>query len=105
VEEGLRRGQSVLIFVEGTFTPAPGLRPFQLGAFKAAVASGRPVIPVALRGTRQILRDETILPKPGRVTVTITPPLEPAGSDWQEILRLRDAARTAIGQHCGEPTL
>jgi fatty-acyl-CoA synthase len=105
VEEGLRRGQSVLIFVEGTFTPAPGLRPFQLGAFKAAAASGRPVIPMAVRGTREILRDETILPKPGRVTLTICPPLEPAGTGWREILRLRDAARTAIGQHCGEPVL
>jgi 1-acyl-sn-glycerol-3-phosphate acyltransferase len=105
VEEGLRRGQSVLIFAEGTFTPAPGLRPFQLGAFKAAVASGRPVIPLALRGTRQVLPDETVLAKPGRVTVTVCPPLVPMSSDWREILRLRDAARTLIGQHCGEPIL
>ena len=105
VEEGLRHGQSVLIFVEGTFTPAPGLRPFQLGAFKAAAASGRPIIPMALRGTRAILRDQTILPKPGPVTLTISPALEPAGSDWHEVVRLRDASRTAIGQSCGEPTL
>jgi len=105
VEEGLRRGQSVLMFVEGTFTPAPGLRPFTLGAFKAAVASRQPVIPVALLGTRKILRDGTILPKPGRVRVTICPPLEPVSSQFQEILRLRDAARNAIGQHCGEPVL
>jgi 1-acyl-sn-glycerol-3-phosphate acyltransferase len=106
VEEGLRRGQSALIFVEGTFTPAPGLRPFQLGAFKAAAASGRPVIPMALRGTRAILRDQTILPKPGgNVTLTISPALQPAGSDWHEVLRLRDATRAAIGQSCGEPVL
>jgi fatty-acyl-CoA synthase len=105
VEEALRQGDSVMIFPEGTFTPAPGLRPFQLGAFKAAASAGRPVVPLSLRGTREILRDETILPKRGRVTLTIGTPLHPTGAAWQDILQLRDAARAAIGSHCGEPIL
>jgi 1-acyl-sn-glycerol-3-phosphate acyltransferase len=105
VEEALRNGDSVLIFPEGTFTPAPGLRPFQLGAFKAAASTGRPVVPLALQGTREILRDETVLPKRGRITLTVEAPLYPTGTAWQDILRLRDAARTAIGRHCGEPIL
>ena len=41
----------------------------------------------------------------GPVTLTISPALEPAGSDWHEVVRLRDASRTAIGQSCGEPML
>ena len=97
-----------MIFAEGTFTPAPGLRPFQLGAFKSAVASGCPVLPIALRGTRDVLPDEAVLAKPGRVTLTVCPPIYPSAhsaerGDWQEILRLRDAARAAIAEHCGEP--
>jgi 1-acyl-sn-glycerol-3-phosphate acyltransferase len=105
LEDALRHGDSILIFPEGTFTPAPGLRPFQLGAFKSAVASGCPVLPIALRGSRQVLRDTTVLAKPGRVTLTVCPPISPSGDGWQEILRLRDAARASIAEHCGEPLI
>ncbi|HUJ40720.1 MAG TPA: AMP-binding protein [Candidatus Acidoferrales bacterium] len=106
LEEALARGESVLIFAEGTFTPAPGLRPFQLGAFKSAVASGCPVLPIALRGTRELLPDEAVLARPGqRVTLTVCPPIYPNGEGWQEILRLRDATRAAIAEHCGEPVV
>jgi fatty-acyl-CoA synthase len=107
LENSLREGVSLLIFPEGTFTTREGVRPFQLGAFKAAVATGRPVCPIALRGVRNIYRDETILPKPGRVTITVLPPLvhNPDAPDFQEIVRLRDTARAAIAQHCGEHLL
>ncbi len=109
LEQFLRRGESAFVFPEGTFTPQSGVRPFQLGAFKAAVSTGRPICPVALRGTRQFLRDRTYLPRPSSVTLTVLPPLEPAQapapSDWHEMVRLRDAARAAIAQHCGEPLL
>ena len=104
LEEALVRGESILIFAEGTFTPAPGLRPFQLGAFKSAVASGCPVLPIALRGTREVLPDTAVLARHGgRVTLTVCPPIYPSGDGWQEILRLRDATRAAIAEHCGEP--
>lgn len=108
VEESLRRGESVWVFPEGTYTPHDGVRPFQLGAFKAAVATGRPVVPVGLCGVRSILRDETILPRPGRISVTVLPPIFPEkrpGRDWAEIIRLRDAARTALAPSTGEPLL
>jgi 1-acyl-sn-glycerol-3-phosphate acyltransferase len=104
LERSIREGVSLLVFPEGTFVAAAGVRPFQLGAFKTAVATGAPVVPIALHGVRDILRDETTLPKPGRITVTILPPLHPnpAAPEFQEIIRLRDAARAAIAAHCGE---
>jgi 1-acyl-sn-glycerol-3-phosphate acyltransferase len=109
IEQALRRGESVLVFPEGTFTPQVGVRPFQLGAFKAAASAQCPILPVALEGTRDFLRDGTYLPRPSRITVTVCSPLEPlAGSpttEWQEIVHLRDAAREAIGRHSGEPLL
>jgi fatty-acyl-CoA synthase len=107
----LRQGDSVFVFPEGTFTPEDGVRPFQLGAFRAAVATGAPVIPVSLAGTRRFMRDPTILPKPTRVTITLSPPIYPervANDDsnhLQEIVRLRDAAREAIARYSGEPLL
>ena len=99
----LRQGESLFVFPEGTFVAAPGLLPFRLGAFRAAVETGRPVVPVAISGTRRILPADTLLLRPGRITVTIGQPLAPAAGDWQEIVRLRDLARTAIEQAVREP--
>jgi fatty-acyl-CoA synthase len=115
LEEFLHNGESLFVFPEGTFTKEDGVRPFQLGAFKAAVATGAPIIPVALAGTRRILRDGAYLPRPGSVTITVLPPIYPRtvnnasesgdGSGWHELIRLRDATRAAIVRHAGEPLL
>ncbi len=114
MEEALRQGDSVFVFPEGTFTPHPGVRAFQLGAFKAALTTGVPIYPVAVSGARELLRDETWLPRPSAgVTLTVLPPIEavadpdapPESTGWNEIVRLRDATRSAIAPHAGEPLL
>ena len=112
IEEYLKQGESVFVFPEGTFTPEDGVRPFQLGAFRGAVTTGAPVIPVSLAGTRRFLRDRTVLPRPTRVTITVSPPIYPkrvtASGDpnqLQEMVQLRDRVREAIAQHSGEPLL
>ena len=115
MEEFLRDGESVFIFPEGTFTAEDGVRPFQLGAFKAAVASGAPIVPISLKGTRKFLRDGTYIPRPTSVTITLHPPIYPntakdssssvSSSEWHELIRLRDATREAIVRHAGEPLL
>ncbi len=98
-------GHSMVFFPEGTFGREPGLRPFRMGAFTIAAQTGAPVVPVALRGTRSILRGDQWLPRPQPVRVTALPPLHPKGKEWLDRLSLRDAVRTAILQHCGEPAL
>ncbi|HMI53730.1 MAG TPA: AMP-binding protein [Candidatus Saccharimonadales bacterium] len=115
MEEVLQKGDSVFVFPEGTFTKEDGLRPFQLGAFKAAVATGKPIIPVSLQGTRDFLRDGSYLPRPQTVTITLSAPIFPRAtsdgenpaevSDWHEVVRLRDAARKAIAAGISEPVL
>jgi fatty-acyl-CoA synthase len=108
VNAAIKRGEAVAIFPEGTFTATVGIRPFQLGTFKAAVDTQRSICPVAVRGARQILRDNTYLPRPGQITVTFGPLVIPdpvAGDDWQEIVRLRDATREIIARNSGEPLL
>ena len=115
LEELLRRGESLYVFPEGTFSEEDGVRPFQLGAFKAAVDTGAPIIPISLAGTRKVLRDGTILPRPSNVTITLHPPIFPKvqsrggedadSTDWHELIRLRDATREAIARDCGEPLL
>jgi 1-acyl-sn-glycerol-3-phosphate acyltransferase len=92
----LRGGTSLCVFPEGTFVREPGLLPFRLGAFKAAVEAGCPVVPIALRGTRDVLPAGTWLPRPGRLSVAVGTPIRAAEPTWREMLRLRDEARTAI---------
>ena len=99
----LDAGDSLFIFPEGTFDRVPRLLPFRLGAFRAAVDAGCPVVPVAIRGTRHIWPADTLLLRPGPITVTFGEPIHPQGTDWSEIVRLRDEARAFISTHCGEP--
>jgi 1-acyl-sn-glycerol-3-phosphate acyltransferase len=98
----LRAGTSLLFFPEGTFARPPGILPFRLGCFKAAVETGRPLIPVTIRGTREILPDGTWLPRRGAITVTIGAPIKPEGAGWQEMVKLRDRVRAEIARRSGE---
>jgi 1-acyl-sn-glycerol-3-phosphate acyltransferase len=50
-------GQGLVVFPEGTFHRAPGLRPFKLSGFLVAAQAGVPLLPVTIRGMRSILRD------------------------------------------------
>ena len=107
IEDALRRGESVFVFPEGTFSAQSGVRPFHLGAFKAAIAAQREIVPIALDGTRRALRDGTWLPRRGRIIITICPPIPPPPSaeDWQQIVRVRESAREIIARFAREPLL
>ena len=54
VEEGLQKGQSVVIFPEGTRTRSGELLPFKKGAFRIAQKSGAKLVPIAITGAREI---------------------------------------------------
>ena len=110
--EAIKNGRSIVYFPEGTFTRMPGLLPFQMGAFIASVETGVPIVPVVLRGTRMVLRDDTGFPRPGDVQVTVLPPVMPDKPDhlsddekWRAGLRLRANIRSQILSRCGEPDL
>jgi 1-acyl-sn-glycerol-3-phosphate acyltransferase len=99
------RGESLVFFPEGTFTRAPGLLPFHMGAFTVAASAGTPVLPVAVRGTRSVLRDGDWLPRRGTIRIVVGAPLRPQGKDWAAAVALRSCARAEILAHCGEPDL
>ena len=101
----LRAGDSLAFFPEGTFRRMPGLLPFRMGAFVVAAQANVPVVPVTIRGTRSILREGQWLPRRAMITVTVGAPIRPASSDWNGAIGLRDAARIAMLQACGEPDL
>jgi len=107
VQAELARGIPVIIYPEGTFTQVPGLRPFHLGAFQVAAASGVPVIPVTLRGTRSVLPDGRWLPRrmPVHVVVSAPLPAQPGGDEFTAAVRLRNAARESLLRNGAESEL
>ncbi|MCS6287760.1 MAG: AMP-binding protein [Nitrospira sp.] len=106
LEGVLRAGRALVFFPEGTFTRLPGVKPFRMGAFVVAANTGIPVVPVAICGTRSILRDGQWWPRHGAITITFGAPLLPvadARDAFAAAVVLRDAARAHILRHCGEP--
>jgi 1-acyl-sn-glycerol-3-phosphate acyltransferase len=62
VEEGLQKGELVLIFPEGTRTRTGELLPLKKGAFKTATNAHVPVCPIAVSGTYEIAPPGKLLP-------------------------------------------
>ena len=98
-----KRGTSLAIFPEGTLLRRPGLLPFRTGAFQVAAQAGIPVVPVALRGVRSVLRDGTWYARRSPIAVTFGKPIAPEGDDWNAAVRLRDRVRAEVLKYCGEP--
>ena len=100
-----REGRNLVFFPEGTFTRRAGLTGFYLGAFKTAAEAGLDVVPGALRGTRSMLRGGQWFPRWAPLALDIGPRLRPEGTDFASVVKLRDAARRFVLDHCGEPDL
>ena len=96
IVDTLQHGTSVLVFPEGTISRGPDLLPFRAGAFRAAVETGRPVVPISLRGTRDILPYRSWLLRQGTIVVTIHAPIAVSRGARPEIVRARDCARHEI---------
>jgi len=105
ITQALQGENSMLFFPEGTLRRAPGLLPFHMGAFSAAAEANVPVVPVIVRGTRSVLRDQEWFPRRGKVIITVEKPIMGEGSGWGAAVKLRDACRAAILKHLGEPDL
>ncbi|MEZ5963457.1 MAG: lysophospholipid acyltransferase family protein [Planctomycetota bacterium] len=107
----LRQGDSLFFFPEGTFGDVPGLLAFHRGAFVAAANAGADVVPIALRGTRDVLPDLRRLPRRGSLEVAVGAPIDPTepeasprSPEQMAAASLRQA-RAFIARGCGEPDL
>ena len=98
VARALEQGAAVAIFPQGTVL-GPAERPWQRGAARLALATGAPLVPVAIVGAADVLRPGTWRPRRARVRVTIGRPIvveraDPTIPATRELTaRLRDAVR------------
>ena len=99
-------GSSLVFFPEGTFTTAPGLLKFHVGAFTAAARAGCPVVPAVVRGTRQVFPLGAFFPRRAHIEVEFLPPLIASTAAGESVAaELRDRARSAILARLEEPDL
>ena len=81
IKEGtckLDAGAAVVVFPEGTWKEDPGpMLPFKKGSFLLARTTGRPIVPVAIIGSQELLPPETLIPKKGIITLKIGSPIDP----------------------------
>ncbi len=73
----IKNGASILLFPEGTRTKDGTLQSFKRGAFHLAYAGGASVVPIAIKGTFELMSRNDKLPKTNHtVVVTIGSPLK-----------------------------
>ncbi|MGY1751387.1 lysophospholipid acyltransferase family protein [Modestobacter sp. SYSU DS0511] len=93
----LQRGQEVLaaggllgIYPEGTRSPDGRLHRGKTGVARLALATGAPVVPVAVIGSYALYPAGARLPRPGRVVVRFGAPLDFSGEQGSDAATLRE---------------
>jgi 1-acyl-sn-glycerol-3-phosphate acyltransferase len=94
--EKIRQGVSILIFPEGTRSLDGSLKAFKKGGFVMAIGAGVPIVPVAVRGTYDIMPKHAMLIRPRQVTVDIGEPIATQGFALDSKAALMDGVRNAI---------
>ncbi len=80
VEEAARKGLSILIAPEGTRLDVAGVGPFKKGAFRIAMATGLPLVPIVIRNSDSVAGRNATTLHPGTVDIAVLPPVSVA--DW-----------------------
>jgi 1-acyl-sn-glycerol-3-phosphate acyltransferase len=99
----IRSGESVLIFPEGTRTRDGTLGPFKKGGFHLAVKAGVPIVPVALKGTRELMPAGSLLLRSGTIKAIIGEPVPTQGLSDEERTTLNDRVRAIVESMLAEP--
>lgn len=93
---GLSGNNSVMIYPEGTRSRDGGLQTLKKGGFWMALHAGKPIVPVRVSGTREVVTADTLRIRPGNVLVEVFPPIPTAGKGSQDIPELMDRVREAM---------
>jgi len=100
----LRQGINMIIYVEGHRSFDGKLLPFKKGPFYLAMECGVPVVPVTISGSHYVMPKGRFAIKPGTVTLTFHPPIEPEefGSREDLMERVRRAIDSGLPEDLQE---
>lgn len=91
LKKALQAGTNLVVFAEGTInkTGTP-LAPFQDGAFRIAVETQTPLVPVVIIGASELMPAQSKLIRPGKISVEILPPIPTQGLALNKVKVLRE---------------
>ncbi|MFN7801431.1 lysophospholipid acyltransferase family protein [Gemmatimonas sp.] len=92
----LAKRVSVMIFPEGTRSKTQEMLPFKDGAFRLAIESQAPVLPIAVAGTRNAMAKGTFRFLRAHAVAQVLEPIDTAGMTMDDIGRLKQMARERI---------
>jgi 1-acyl-sn-glycerol-3-phosphate acyltransferase len=95
-KDRLNKRVSVMIFPEGTRTGDGELQRFKSGAFRLAIETGTPILPLAVHGTRTALRKGDWRFGITDAEVRVLEPIETTGMTMRDVSVLRDRVRDCI---------
>jgi 1-acyl-sn-glycerol-3-phosphate acyltransferase len=97
--EKIKGGTSVLIFPEGTRQAPNHLGEFKKGGFILAAKAGRPLVPISISGSGQVMPQKSYRLHPGTIDLVVGKPIPTAGVSPKAVEPLMEAVREAIREH------
>jgi 1-acyl-sn-glycerol-3-phosphate acyltransferase len=93
----LNQGISAVVAPEGTrnASDAP-LLPFKSGAFRLAVETGIPILPIAVIGANKIMKKGSLLISPGKVKIYFSKPIYPPSPSKTATEELSEKCRSRL---------
>lgn len=78
-ERMLHQGLSLIVYAEGTRSDDGHVQRFKAGSFQIALQTGLPVVPVSIRGTRDVMPKGELAARSGVVRLVLHEPIDTCG--------------------------
>ncbi len=92
----IQSGNSIVIFAEGTRSKDGTLQPLKKGAFQLAIASGSPIVPIAIKGSNTILKKGDFKIKSGVINMQVGQPILTTGYTAKSISGLIEKVTVSL---------
>ena len=92
----MRRGHSLVVFPEGTRSVDGLVGRFKRGLFLLAVESGLPIVPVAVIGSRHVMRKGRLMTCPGEVELVVHDPISTSELSRDDVTGLVEKSKAVI---------
>jgi 1-acyl-sn-glycerol-3-phosphate acyltransferase len=96
----MSQGISVVIFPEGTRSTNEELLPLKKGGFMLALETGYPIVPVVVRGSRELLPRGSLHALSGDLEVVVGAPIPVTGVERDDLMRRVEAF---MNEHLAAP--
>lgn len=91
LKQVLLEGISILLFAEGTQNRTKEImQPFKDGAFRVAIDTQQPILPMVVIGAGKLMPPGTVKMKPGRVKIMVAPEIPTEGLTTSDLPMLKE---------------